>query len=449
MAASVYVAPWERKQREAMPATRMHESLFERCDLALASARHRFTLPRTTTKGHTSRVPGLMSLLFQRERRGGLSVPEKLAAQEAFLPFGNNSQFHEVDHLLERLYCGEFSADGRQFLIAGQSEEITIYDSATWRRIHSLPARNLRWTITDAHFTPDAESVVYSSITSTVRMVSSTKETAFRLSPHNAAPRLRYRDFGVWCLGMNASGTEFLAGTSSNSIVLHDMVTNTTVCHLAGHAHDVNAITFVDDFSNVFVSGSDDQLIKVWDRRMMSESNALPQGVFPGHSDGITHLSSRNDGYYFISNAKDQSCKLWDLRKCVSHKQVMAVPRRYEWDYRFEDYPGFAEGATEAPHPQDQSVMTYRGHMVMQTLIRCYFSPMHSTGQRFVYSGSADGAVYIYDALTGSIVEQLELASQGVTRDVRWHPTLPMIVSPDFYGKLCVWQKSPRDSRLD
>ncbi len=43
---------------------------------------------------------------------------------------------------------------------------------------------------------------------------------------------------------------------------------------------------------------------------------------------------------------------------------------------------------------KDQSLMSYRGHRVFQTLVRCYFSPQHSTGQRYVYSGSYDGCVY-------------------------------------------------------
>lgn len=29
----------------------------------------------------------------------------------------------------------------------------------------------------------------------------------------------------------------------------------------------------------------------------------------------------------------------------------------------------------------DSSLMTYRGHSVLYTLIRCYFSPVHTTGQ--------------------------------------------------------------------
>ena len=40
-------------------------------------------------------------------------------------------------------------------------------------------------------------------------------------------------------------------------------------------------------------------------------------------------------------------------------------------------------------HKADVSVMTYRGHHVLNTLIRCYFSPAHTTAQQFVYTGSA------------------------------------------------------------
>ncbi len=62
-------------------------------------------------------------------------------------------------------------------------------------------------------------------------------------------------------------------------------------------------------------------------------------------------------------------------------------------DYRWEEYPARAHYVR---HPQDNSLMTYRGHRVLATLIRAYFSPIHTTAQRFIYAGSADGSVYIY-----------------------------------------------------
>lgn len=37
-----------------------------------------------------------------------------------------------------------------------------------------------------------------------------------------------------------------------------------------------------------------------------------------GHLEGITFIDSRGDGRYFISNGKDQTIKLWDIRKMSS-----------------------------------------------------------------------------------------------------------------------------------
>ena len=51
-------------------------------------------------------------------------------------------------------------------------------------------------------------------------------------------------------------------------------------------------------------------------------------------------------------------------------------------------------------HPKDCSVMTYRGHAVLKTLIRCYFSPVETTGAQYLYSGSHDGKIHVSDLIT-------------------------------------------------
>jgi WD40 repeat protein len=70
----------------------------------------------------------------------------------------------------------------------------------------------------------------------------------------------------------------------------------------------------------------------------------------------------------------------------------------------------------------------YRGHRVLQTLVRAYFSPVESTGQRYIYTGSTDGTVYIYDVVTGETVRKLS-GHAATVRDVSWHPTLPVIAT--------------------
>lgn len=101
---------------------------------------------------------------------------------------------------------------------------------------------------------------------------------------------------------------------------------------------------------HVLVSGSDDCLIKVWDRRTMPASYDRSQrkllnaaGYLTGHHAGITSLDARGDGRYVLSNSKDQTVKLWDLRMMASHAEAarMPAPDRdgSEWDYRGMDYP--------------------------------------------------------------------------------------------------------------
>ena len=125
--------------------------------------------------------------------------------------------------------------------------------------------------------------------------------------------------------------------------------------------------------------------------------------------------------------------KLWDLRKMSSLQEYRDFVSSHHvgtsFDYRWEDYP--YDNYTKRL-AADTSLKTYRGHRVLKTLIRCYFSPEFSTGQRFVYSGSADGRVVIYDTLTGKLVKSLSTGDRACIRDVNWHPTLPIIAYTSF-----------------
>jgi WD repeat-containing protein 23 len=53
---------------------------------------------------------------------------------------------------------------------------------------------------------------------------------------------------------------------------------------------------------------------QVWDRRALGRSSR-PAGVLSGHTEGLTHLDAKGDGRYLLSNAKDQTARIWDIRK--------------------------------------------------------------------------------------------------------------------------------------
>jgi WD repeat-containing protein 23 len=80
--------------------------------------------------------------------------------------------------------------------------------------------------------------------------------------------------------------------------------------------------------------------IRERDRRSLGTS-PKPSGVLVGHTEGITNVSAKGDGRYVISNGKDQSLRLWDLRKmCSSEDFDKAAGRSYKlrgYDYRCVD----------------------------------------------------------------------------------------------------------------
>lgn len=73
------------------------------------------------------------------------------------------------------------------------------------------------------------------------------------------------------------------------------------------------------------------------DRRSLSPGGE-PSGVLVGHTEGITYVSPKGDGRYVISNGKDQTLKLWDLRKMSSNSDFLDIQRDYygidSFDYR-------------------------------------------------------------------------------------------------------------------
>eukprot|EP00171_Calliarthron_tuberculosum_P017287 IDg17287t1 len=146
---------------------------------------------------------------------------------------------------------------------------------------------------------------------------------------------------------------------------------------------------------------------KLWDMRLVPNHDAArkplarPCSTFVGHVEGLAHVSSKNDNRFLLTQGKDQCIKLWDVRKATSSDNPSPPPKNRSWDYRFQPYPGCTHAGLVY---QDDSVMTYEGaHETLATLIRAYFSPLHSTGQKYIYTGSNKGHFAIYDVLTGKV----------------------------------------------
>ncbi|PSN70259.1 WD40 repeat-like protein [Corynespora cassiicola Philippines] len=372
-----------------------------------------------------------------------------------------------IIHYNARCYSGQFSDDGNFFFSCAQDFRVRMYDTSNpydWKYYKSVVYPYGQWTITDASLSPDNKFLAYSSIRSIVCLAPTDPDDesdpmlldfANTGSQHS---RGFHTYFGIWSIRFSGDGREIVAGTGDNSVYVYDIERRQSVLRIPGHQDDVNAVCFGDSQSpHILYSGSDDTTIKVWDRRSMGDGREA--GVFLGHTEGLTYVDSKGDGRYVLSNAKDQTAKLWDLRKMMSKDKADRVDTN-AYTSHFEYRSNSFDYRLWRPHPHDCSLVTFRGHKVLKTLIRCHFSPPGSTDSRYVYSGSADGSVHIWnmDATPAGKVDVLGATKNSRPRDPRllaesydffgrqggswmtcvrdasWHPNAPMIAATSWNG---------------
>jgi len=379
-----------------------------------------------------------------------------------------SSKADTIIHYNSRCYSGQFSNDGNFFFSCGQDFRVRMYDTSNpyqWQYYKVVDNPFGQWTITDASLSSDNKWLAYSSISRYVCLaptdpydLSEPRTLDFSRLGSEGGGRSRYRHynhFGIWSIRFSGDGREIVAGTGDRSVYVFDIERNESILRIPGHDDDVNAVCFGDSASpHILYSGSDDTTLKVWDRRSLGDGRAA--GVFLGHTEGLTYVDSKGDGRYIISNGKDQTAKLWDLRKVIPTEEANKIdPQRFTtgFEYRMADY----ELRNWKKHPHDCSLVTFRGHSVLKTLIRCHFSPPGSTDSRYVYSGSYDGSVYIWNldaTLAGKIdvteaTEHLRQRERSpyeegffgssefrtCVRDASWHPYVPMIAGKFLFPR--------------
>ncbi|ORY74595.1 WD40-repeat-containing domain protein [Protomyces lactucae-debilis] len=366
--------------------------------------------------------------------------------------------------LASRAYCGQFSEDGSFFYTCSQDFQVRLFDTTdptSWQHYKTIHGSSGRWTITDATLSPDNSKIAYSSITSTVHLASTTPDDAGTHDALDFGSRMSgYGGFGIWSLRFSGDGHEICAGATGGAIYVYDIEARKTVLGVTGHRDDVNAVCWADESTNVLFSGSDDSVIRVWDRRSMVDGRA--SGVLAGHLEGITFISPKKDGRYVLSNGKDQTTKLWDIRKLISEEQWDHTARVDYTDAQYDYREAYYRGSLYEKHPNDVSVMSYAGHAIVSTLIRCGFSAPATTGQQYVYSGSHCGRLFIWN-LDGTLAKTLNLdKAQGrrpnvrkidtdevsrtgryrgrenddgsCIRDAAWHPSLPVIATTSWHS---------------
>lgn len=329
-----------------------------------------------------------------------------------------------------------FIDDGSKFFCANKSFDFSLYDTADTddpRFIKKVDLTEIgRWTLTDVAYNQANDLFAVSSLGTKIAVIRNLVS-----DPSNFEMRaIDLGESGIMTCDLSADGSKFISGTSDASSLFGDLETG-LVSRRIRHGDDVNCVRFLPSNDLKYLTASDDGTARLFDGRLSTEAPVISMR---GHKAGLVYVEPHQNEHHLITNSKDQTIKLWDMRYINS--SPFSLRRVHNHDYRYEEYTDEVPGI---PMYNDSSLKTYWGHHVHQTLIRCHFSPYETTGSQYIYSGSADGCIYVW-SIDGSLVTVIK-SDEGtrfeqsiiynyslpkLIRDVVWHPK-----EISLYSSLC------------
>ena len=106
---------------------------------------------------------------------------------------------------------------------------------------------------------------------------------------------------------------DYIYTTSGDSTIkLWDINNQSVISTFISHNDDVTCIELLDELGNIFVTGSIDRTLKIWDKR--ENNHKRPFVTIPGHQANISSLAIMSNKTNFASGSSNGSIRLWDIR---------------------------------------------------------------------------------------------------------------------------------------
>ena len=142
--------------------------------------------------------------------------------------------------------------------------------------VKDITARDVGWSIISVDYSPDERWVIYSSWSDFVHLYNTRGPPVYEALNFEPVS-------GRFCLFSSAfspNSTEILAGSSDHCVYLYDLERKRRTHRIEAHDDDVNGICWLDDGGQLFASGSDDRLVLIWDRRLVSTGRSSGELLF-------------------------------------------------------------------------------------------------------------------------------------------------------------------------
>ncbi|XP_010219057.1 PREDICTED: autophagy-related protein 16-1 isoform X1 [Tinamus guttatus] len=239
---------------------------------------------------------------------------------------------------------------------------------------------------------------------------------------------------GITSIEFDSAGSYLLAASNDFASRIWTVDDNRLRHTLTGHSGKVLSAKFLLDNARI-VSGSHDRTLKLWDLR----SKVCIKTVFAGSScnDIVCTEQCVMSGHF------DKKIRFWDIRTESIVKEIELFGRITALDLNSE-----RTQLLTCSRDDLLKIIDLRVSVVKQTFsaqgfkcgsdwTRVVFSP----DGNYVAAGSADGALYVWNVLTGKLERTLAKHHSSPINAVAWSPAGAHVVSVDKGSKAVLWSE--------
>ena len=236
----------------------------------------------------------------------------------------------------------------------------------------------------------------------------------------------------IQSLALNPDDSKIIVGCKDKQIRMYDLKTGKLIYKIdpyKGHKKIVNAVSFIGN-GNWFVSGSQDNMIKVWETNTGDLKYELR-----GHLADVQNLACSNDGKYFVSASKDCSVKIWDV-EVLKRSQLRACDDVGPWSMPYNEKNNIlasscgAEGIRIFEMENGKEI----GRIGGETF---YFMDIDETGQ-YMATGYETNSLTIWNFPARAKIKTVE-GHKDIIRDIKFIQKKNYLVTGGADNKVRIW----------